>query len=402
MKNSSFSKVVPPSKNLWDVAVIGAGPAGCLAARDLALRGATVLLIERKTIPRPKICGACLNHRGSHVLKTAGLESLLASPTVSSASLFHLQVGRCVCRLGVGNMHVAPRSWLDGELARFAEAAGANVVTETEARVAGVESILEGDHEHRPVEVLLKPSQGEVRSVRAGAVVVADGLGHPSLQGGHGWSEQVAPTSRVGMGATFSSDHRFYQEGTIYMGVGRHGYVGVVRLSDGQLNCAAAVDPSWLSSSGGLAGAAGRLLTEARLPVPTELAQASWQGTPRLSRRSLPVARGGLFLVGDAAEYVEPFTGEGISAALATGQAVGTCVLQWLSGDRHGATARWRRQHEEMITRQNHWCRRLAWVSRHPRLALTLAQAVQRWPWMGRPVLGHLRRTDSPGEERKR
>ena len=42
----------------WDVIVIGAGPAGTMAARGLSVAGASVLLVEKKPFPRPKVCGA--------------------------------------------------------------------------------------------------------------------------------------------------------------------------------------------------------------------------------------------------------------------------------------------------------------------------------------------------------
>jgi flavin-dependent dehydrogenase len=48
---------------LWDVVVVGAGPAGAMAARELARRGAGVLLVDRAQFPRYKVCGGCLNPR---------------------------------------------------------------------------------------------------------------------------------------------------------------------------------------------------------------------------------------------------------------------------------------------------------------------------------------------------
>ena len=45
------------SATIWDVAVVGAGPAGASAARAAAARGARVLLLERATLPRYKTCG---------------------------------------------------------------------------------------------------------------------------------------------------------------------------------------------------------------------------------------------------------------------------------------------------------------------------------------------------------
>ena len=40
----------------WDVIVVGAGPAGCAAAYDLATNGRSVLLLDRCDFPRPKAC----------------------------------------------------------------------------------------------------------------------------------------------------------------------------------------------------------------------------------------------------------------------------------------------------------------------------------------------------------
>ena len=51
------------SRRLWDVVVVGAGPAGAVVARELALAGATVLLVDRRRFPRNKVCGGCLSAR---------------------------------------------------------------------------------------------------------------------------------------------------------------------------------------------------------------------------------------------------------------------------------------------------------------------------------------------------
>ena len=63
--------------SVWDAVVIGAGPAGALAARQLALGGARVLLVEKARFPRWKICGACLNGHALDALGAAGLGSLV-------------------------------------------------------------------------------------------------------------------------------------------------------------------------------------------------------------------------------------------------------------------------------------------------------------------------------------
>lgn len=57
--------------------VIGAGPAGALAAHQLARRQLRVLLVEKRAFPRWKICGSCLNGVALKALETAGLGDLL-------------------------------------------------------------------------------------------------------------------------------------------------------------------------------------------------------------------------------------------------------------------------------------------------------------------------------------
>src|SRR5437763_1076586 len=52
----------------WDVVVIGAGPAGALAAREVAQRRVAVLLVDKATFPRWKVSGSCLNGLGGRLL----------------------------------------------------------------------------------------------------------------------------------------------------------------------------------------------------------------------------------------------------------------------------------------------------------------------------------------------
>ena len=66
-KTISLEKTVFPTLDfagavdqLWDVVVVGAGPTGSLAARQLARAGADVLLVDRLSFPRWKVCGCCL------------------------------------------------------------------------------------------------------------------------------------------------------------------------------------------------------------------------------------------------------------------------------------------------------------------------------------------------------
>src|SRR5260370_26262195 len=61
------------ARTVWDAVVVGAGPAGSLAARELARRGRAVLLVDRAAFPRAKVCGCFLNGNALATLRDGGL-----------------------------------------------------------------------------------------------------------------------------------------------------------------------------------------------------------------------------------------------------------------------------------------------------------------------------------------
>ena len=67
----------PLPSGRWPVVVVGAGPAGALAALGLARQGVPVLLVERRRFPRWKVCGACLSGQALAALAEAGQAPLL-------------------------------------------------------------------------------------------------------------------------------------------------------------------------------------------------------------------------------------------------------------------------------------------------------------------------------------
>ena len=100
-----------------------------------------------------------------------------------------------------------------------------------------------------------------------------------------------------------------------------HGYIGLAKLAGDRVSVAAAIDAAELAEQppGELAC---RWLREAGYRVSENLAGSMWHGTPPLTNRPRRVAAERLFLIGDAGGYVEPFTGEGIAAALESAAAV--------------------------------------------------------------------------------
>ncbi len=384
-----------PDRDHWEVVVIGAGPAGSLAARELARCGHEVLLVERSKFPRYKVCGGCLNARAVSVLEAVGLGSILSPQDCHPLTTFQLQTkNRCI-RLPLDGMGSVCRSWFDNRLLEEALAAGATSCLGTEARFAAASDTISSFHRWT---IGLHQDGREVQRIAARAVVVAAGLSALLPKAPNAWHAWVSPDSRIGIGATFEAPEALHERGVLSMGVSSSGYVGVVRLATGHLNVAAAVSVPQLRACGSLQSTMEDLLTASGLPLPEGENTTTWKGTPLLTRRTTPVGRDGLFLIGDAAEYVEPFTGEGMAAALVSGVAVVPHVRRALKGETEAACRTWCDTHRRLVTRQNRWCRRLAWVLRHPRLASWSAGAVHTFPALSRPVLQHLQRRLTPGE----
>ena len=64
-------------QKLWDVLIIGAGPAGGLAALDCAKKGLRVMLVEQRSFPRWKVCGCCFNNQAQAILSSRGENTLI-------------------------------------------------------------------------------------------------------------------------------------------------------------------------------------------------------------------------------------------------------------------------------------------------------------------------------------
>jgi flavin-dependent dehydrogenase len=126
-------------------------------------------------------------------------------------------------------------------------------------------------------------------------------------------------------------------------------------------------------------------------PVPG-LAGLAWRGTPALTRRATRLAGERLFVLGDAAGYVEPFTGEGMAWALAGGLAVAPLAAEAARRWRPSLARAWAATYRRIVVRRQHVCRAAAAVLRRPLLARALVRLLARAPALAIPVLRHLNR----------
>lgn len=375
------------ANSMWDVVVIGAGPAGAVAARQVALRGARVLLVDKKSFPRPKVCGACLNGAALQVLEAIGLGGL---PTrLGGIPLDGVRIGIAgrLQELSLPRGVAVSRSRLDEALAAAAVDAGALFLCDARA------SIAEPTADARRVR--LSRRDGETM-VSARVVLAASGLGGIGSTDGLALRTRVEKRSRVGAGCAVVDFPSFYRPRTIFMAVGEGGYVGLVQVEDGGLNVAAAFERRFLRRCGGPAVAASRVLSTSELPAVPALGEAEWRGTVALTRTTRPVAADRVFLIGDATGYVEPFTGEGMAWALMSARAVEDLTLQAVGCWNPALVRSWSTAHHRLLAARLRTCRAATLLLRRPRLASAAFEAASRLPGLTGWIIDHLNAAQAP------
>src|ERR1700677_277618 len=216
----------------WDMIVIGAGPAGAVAARELARRGKTGLLVDKNSFPRTKVCGCCLNASALTVLSGVGLTRLVEDCGAKPLREMKVASRGCLANLRIGGRALS-REVFDAALVKAAIEAGAHFLPETYARLG---EVIGGAR-----TVGLRGAGREI-VLSAAVVIGADGLGSRLLNREPDHQTRVAVGSRLGAGTVGGDFPRFYEDATIFMACGTGGYVGLVRLEDGRLNVAAAFD----------------------------------------------------------------------------------------------------------------------------------------------------------------
>lgn len=364
----------------WDLIVIGAGVAGAVAARELARRGRRVLLVDKREFPRRKVCGACLNGTALNVLDSIGLRHKIESLGGHPISHFALRSGSKSVELPLPHGLAVSREALDASLIQAAIDAGADFLPNTIARIGN----------ETPHSRSLKLDQhGSVELLEARSVVVATGLESTILTDLTEWKTHVSPSSRLGAGCTLQDETAGYSAGTIWMAVGAAGYVGLVRVEDDRVNIAAALDRDELRRAGSPAATIRDLLKSACFQVPERLFEAEWQGTLPLTRQTTPVASRRVFLIGDAAGYVEPFTGEGMTWALQTA----VCVTPWIERSllkvewQPELADGWKAQHRTLIEPRQRICHISTRLLRSQILVSLGLTALSIWPGLARIVI---------------
>jgi len=305
-----------------DVLIAGAGPAGSSAAWHLARAGLRVVLVDRAAFPREKACSEYLSPEAVRLLDELGvvgdLEAAGAMPLLGTRVIGPRgsQLTGCFSR-------TTPRPWretglsvprrlLDHRLVEAAITAGAEL-----RERAHVEDLL---YEGGAVAgAVIRDLAGRRTTVHARLVIGADGLRSVVARRLAGGARRpAARPARLAFVAHVAGVAGL--DGFAEMHVGDAGYVGLNRIGADLANVALVVPQRRAGAARGrvedfffhaleqFPGVRGRV--DRRQVTRRVLATGPFAAWAR------PVVTDGALLVGDAAEFFDPFTGEGIASAL--------------------------------------------------------------------------------------
>lgn len=295
----------------FDVAIVGGGPAGSAAAIWLARAGRRVALIERCHFPREKVCGGCLSGPG-----TAYLRDLLdgaAIPGVPATRISFLVGNRRVACMPRGASMVICRAALDEALVNAASAAGAHALF-------GAPASLELTDEKWHVRI------GN-RTIGATHVLLASGLGGLARKVGIRSEHRGPPMAAQQWTQPWQPG--LPRLGEVEMHWLRGGYVGmgtpvpdtvVIGLAANMRGVDRASAFEHLRSQ----NPAAPLFELLPHDAPDQFGARGASGFPWLPER---VADRNLLLIGDAAGYAEPFSGEGMGLAFLTANCAARAIL---------------------------------------------------------------------------
>jgi flavin-dependent dehydrogenase len=322
-----------------DVVIVGAGPAGAVAATVLARAGARVRILDRAVFPRDKLCGDTVNPGALRVLRRLGLAADVEARGLPVRGMRVTgEGGASVEGRYPGGLagRALERRHLDWLLVQQALEAGARFEPGVAVRAPIVDGA-DGDRVVTGVEI----RAGHRRlQLRAPVVIAADGR-RSRLAFGLGLARPSDPR-RWAVGGYFDRGG-LAELGEMHVRRGR--YLGVAAVPGGVTNVCLVkpVSPGELSDPAGLLTReilADALLrdrfVDARLvTAPVVLGPLAVDVPVR--PHAMPA---GLLLAGDAAGFIDPMTGDGLRFAIRGGELAAVAAMEVLAAGWEGVQAR--------------------------------------------------------------
>jgi len=323
---------------LFDVAIIGGGPAGSTCASFCATAGLRTVVVEREKFPREKVCGDCLNPACWPILRRLDLsERVRALPQgrLERVEFVAIEGRKVIVDLPSHNEGeiAIKRSLFDQLLLDRAREAGAEVCEESILTALG------------------KTTGGNWK-----IDIVSHTIGARFLVGADGRNSTVArllnllprpERERVALQAHIPLPSDFGNR--VVLQLLPEGYSGQAPVDGNELNLCLVGRPPTISSL--------RRWAEEQFKL---TAEQGWRTITPLTRAPLPAAHVNLLFIGDAARVVEPFTGEGIFYALRSGELAADAIVKIFRGeDRQSIIREFARAHAA-IYRGRLWINELA------------------------------------------
>lgn len=296
----------------YDLIIAGAGPAGCACAITAARAGARVLLLEKDKLPRHKVCGEFVSPESLELLRSLlgqgpGSSQLFSSrPAIGAARIF--LDGTCATIQVAPHARSIPRFDLDAALLDSARTHGARVQEQITVREVQYHA-------------------GRFHLITAEATFA----GNAAVNTSGRWSQLSQP--QADSGARWIGLKTHFHEAAPPQSVDLYffpgGYCGVQPVSDTAVNACAMVRAD-----------VARSLPEvfAQHPVLWRRSR-DWEplfpvlSTSGLMFREPQTQYNDVLLAGDAAGFIDPFAGDGISLALHSGVLAAECLAGVFRGE---------------------------------------------------------------------
>lgn len=313
--------------NKYDVIIAGAGPAGTSAAIHLAASGLKVLLVEQKKFPRPKLCGEFISPECQDHFEKLGVSRAIAcsEPATLSETIFYSSRGHQV---------TVPSSWFGKRMALGLSRAVMDEVLLRRASEIGVEVIEGGSVVGPRIEA---DSVNGLRVKRDGveyeykAPVTIDATGRARILARKAHHSQRHKPKLVAFKAHLQNTRVAAGACEIYFYPGGYGGLSSIEGVASNLCFITGADQVKHCNSDPERVMREMVMRNSRAQFTLDPAQtasewlsASWESFGRQS----PAPVKGLVAIGDAAAFIDPFTGSGMLMAFESGELVAELIIR--------------------------------------------------------------------------